>query len=174
MADTPRTLAALQTLLANNTAAGISPQDIRDFLVSVLGGYGGITALGASTAQASISGTPAKLTGFAANAPASDTTPDHTDDSVTGGEAGKYMVDFQCSFSGTASKTFLFRVYSQGIVTTLGCQRKLGTGGDVGSCSCIGILALDSADVITTYVSSSDGGVSVTVVDAQLTLTRLD
>lgn len=34
MADTRRTLAALQALLANNTSGDISAQDIRDFLVS--------------------------------------------------------------------------------------------------------------------------------------------
>ena len=38
MADTIRTLADLQTLLADNTAGDISPQDVRDFLVSVHGG----------------------------------------------------------------------------------------------------------------------------------------
>ena len=35
MADTVRTLSALQTLLADNTAGDIGAQDIRDFLVSV-------------------------------------------------------------------------------------------------------------------------------------------
>lgn len=35
MADTPRTLAALQTLLADNTVGAISAQDVRDLLVSV-------------------------------------------------------------------------------------------------------------------------------------------
>ena len=35
MADTKRTLAALQTILADNTDGDISPQDIRDLLVSV-------------------------------------------------------------------------------------------------------------------------------------------
>ncbi len=37
MADTARTLAALQTLLANNTSGDITPQKVRDFLVSVFG-----------------------------------------------------------------------------------------------------------------------------------------
>lgn len=37
MADTVRTLTALQTLLADNTARAISPQDLRDALYSVLG-----------------------------------------------------------------------------------------------------------------------------------------
>ena len=34
MADTVRTISALQTLFANNTDGDISPQDLRDFLVS--------------------------------------------------------------------------------------------------------------------------------------------
>ena len=34
MADTVRTLSSLQTILADNTAGDISPQDLRDFLVS--------------------------------------------------------------------------------------------------------------------------------------------
>src|SRR3990167_284713 len=36
MADTIRQLAALQALLADNTSGAISPQDLRDFLVSAL------------------------------------------------------------------------------------------------------------------------------------------
>ena len=36
MPDTIRTLSALQTLLADNTSAAISPQDVRDFLVTAL------------------------------------------------------------------------------------------------------------------------------------------
>ena len=35
MADTPRTLDALQTLFADNASGLISEQDLRDFLVSV-------------------------------------------------------------------------------------------------------------------------------------------
>lgn len=35
MVDTVRTLSALQTLLADNTSGDISPQDVRDMLVSV-------------------------------------------------------------------------------------------------------------------------------------------
>jgi hypothetical protein len=36
MADTQRTRAALQTLLADNVIGSISPQDVRDFLVTVM------------------------------------------------------------------------------------------------------------------------------------------
>ena len=37
MTDTERTLSELQALFADNTARGISPQDLRDFLVSIYG-----------------------------------------------------------------------------------------------------------------------------------------
>lgn len=37
MADTPRTEAALATLFADNTAGGITPQNLRDFLASIMG-----------------------------------------------------------------------------------------------------------------------------------------
>lgn len=40
MADTVRTLAALQSLLADNGSGLISPQDLRDFLVSVFAARG--------------------------------------------------------------------------------------------------------------------------------------
>ena len=53
MADTVRTFAALQALLADNTSGDISPQDLRDFLASVFnwintvaGGGGAISFTG--------------------------------------------------------------------------------------------------------------------------------
>lgn len=49
MVDTVRTLAALQTLFANNTSGDISPQDLRDFLVSaVLQDVNGVLTLAGS------------------------------------------------------------------------------------------------------------------------------
>lgn len=40
MADTVRTVSALKTLLADNTSGAISPQDLRDMLVSLVPGWG--------------------------------------------------------------------------------------------------------------------------------------
>lgn len=52
MADTIRTLSALQTLLANNTAGDISAQDVRDFLVSAFGTWSSYTPAWTSTGTA--------------------------------------------------------------------------------------------------------------------------
>lgn len=172
MADTARTLAALQALFADNTTGDVSPQYLRDFLVSALGGYGFISVLDGSTADAGISATPKLVTGFTTNGVAKDTTPDFANNQITVGVAGDYVIKFQMSFSGTASRTFLFRARVNGAVSVLGCSRKLGTGGDVGSCSFEGSLILAADDVVTVYVESTDGGSSITSVDAQLQLNR--
>ena len=51
MADTIRNLTALQTLLADNNTGLISPQDIRDLLVSSLGGFGAYADLVTQTTR---------------------------------------------------------------------------------------------------------------------------
>jgi hypothetical protein len=175
MADTSRDLAALQALLADNTTGDISPQDLRDAILSCLSGYGHISVLGGATNQSGITATPVELVAFAADGPSSsDVTTSHGDNSITVSVAGKYLVNVQVSFSGTASKTYLLRAHVDTVATTLGCQRKLGTGGDVGSCSFSGVLSLAASQVVTVYVSSSDGGTDILAVDAQLVLTRVE
>jgi hypothetical protein len=49
MVDTIRTLSALQALLGDNTAGDISAQDIRDLLVSAMGGFGAYDDLATKT-----------------------------------------------------------------------------------------------------------------------------
>lgn len=49
MVDTIRTLSALQSLLGDNTSGDISAQDLRDMLVSALGGFGAYDDLATKT-----------------------------------------------------------------------------------------------------------------------------
>lgn len=49
MADTVRTLSALQTLLADNTTGAISPQDIRDLLITAVGSMFAVPVSGNTT-----------------------------------------------------------------------------------------------------------------------------
>jgi hypothetical protein len=64
MVDTARTLAALQALLADNTSGDISPQDVRDFLLSVFPqtAQGDIAVLDGASLQTRLAvGAPAKF-----------------------------------------------------------------------------------------------------------------
>jgi hypothetical protein len=63
MADTIRTLDALQTLLADNTGHDISPQDLRDMLVSVFSGDS--TAIRMKTLTGTTAGAAGGLTSVA-------------------------------------------------------------------------------------------------------------
>ena len=170
MADTPRSLSDLQTILANNTSGAISPQDVRDFLVTALGVYGSITCFEASTQQDNPD-TGAKLTCFTTNGAANGTTPDHTNDQITINVAGVYDIAFQASFSGTSSSETRFRLRKGGTEQNYGCLRKLGTAGDVGSASFFASgVALVATDVITVYVEMGGATDDLTVVDAQLSV----
>ena len=173
MADTIRTKTALLSLLADNTAGDISTQDVRDMLVSVFGVYGSIYLKDGSTAQTSIGTTPAKMTGFAADGVSAGTTPDHTNDQITVGTDGVYAIFFQNSFSGTVSADFTFFIRIGGAESIYGVRRKLGTGGDVGSVSMLGLLSLSASDVITVYVEAVSDGREMTPIQAQLLVIKI-
>ena len=148
---------------------------MRDFLVSALGVYGSLTVVGASAEQTSLGVTPVKLTAFVADGNSNGTTPAHASDQITIGVAGKYDVFFQCSFSGTGSAVFKFRLRIGGAETSpvVGCTRKLGSAGDVGSASFIApAITLAASDVLTIYVETDDPGTAdnMVIFDAQLTV----
>jgi uncharacterized protein GlcG (DUF336 family) len=136
--------------------------------------YASIYVNDGASAQGSISTTPAKVTGFAANGPSNDSTPDHTNDQITIVTGGAYLVAFQVSFSGTVSTSFTFKLRIDAVESTLGCTRVLGTGGDLGSASFSGILNLSASEVLTIYVESAVGsGNSITPADMQLSVIEI-
>jgi len=175
MADTPRTLAALQALFPDNSSGDVSPQDLRDFLVSSLGEYGEIYVHDGAAAQ-SFTTTPSKMTGFTTDGPAAGVTVAAASDKITLNRAGKYLVTFQISFSGGANETFEFHARLAGAEQVQGaCIRKLGAGGDVGSASfsCI-VTSTGSQDLEIYGESGNAGGANATPVHAQLTVYRVE
>jgi len=176
MADTPRNITDLLALLADNVGQDISPQDLRDFLVSVLGEYAQIYVHDGATAQSGITTTPVKMTGWATDGDdEGNLDADAASDRINVDETMDVEVIFQCSFSGSANTTFEFHAYVSGEQTQGACKRKLGAGGDVGSCSFTCLLkGLTNTDAIEVYVESDNGGgASMTPVHAQLVVKRV-
>ena len=121
-----------------------------------------------------ISGT-ALLTLWNTDGLASGLTVSSSTGKVTVTSAGIYEIDMSISFSGQLSKTFVFEIYKDDIsesptptATGFKMIRKLGTGGDVGSASLSGLVSLDAGDSVMIYVSSTDGGNSITVHQSQM------
>jgi hypothetical protein len=172
MADTPRSVSTLQTLLADNTSGQISPQDLRDFLVSSLGIYGSLYVLDGATQQDNIGTSGSKLTAFTNEGNSHGTTPSHSNDQITIDIDGKYDVQFQCSFScAQASSDIAFRLRKNGSELNYGATRSIGTIGDNGSCSFIAsAIDLVATDVLTIYVESDTATDDITVIDAQFSV----
>lgn len=174
MVDTVRTLAALQALFADNVIEDISPQDLRDFLVSALGVYAIIYVNDGAVAQTGVTTTAVLMTGFDTNGINSDATPDHTGDKITINTDGDYLCVFQCSFSGDNNTTFIFHIRIDSVAQPFGAHRKLNASGDSGSGIALGLLTLSATDVVTVFVESdSGGGAAFTPIDASLTVLRI-
>ena len=168
MPDTRRSRSDLLALFPDNTLQEISAQDLRDFLVSIMGGYASIKTVDGSTPFA-VSGTPVKLTTFDTNGTANGLVPDHTTDNITIDIDGIYFVSCNISFSGTLSRTFELHLRVDGVERDEGIHRKLGTGGDVGSTGFSGVVSLSAGVALTVFADSPDGGTSMTPIDGQFT-----
>lgn len=127
-----------------------------------------------------VNATPALLTQWNTSGLASGVTASVANSRLTAAVAGTYEIDMSISFSGTLSKTFLFEIYRDDIsasptptATGFKMIRKLGTGGDVGSASLTGLVSLDAGDSVMIYVSSTDGGTSITVFQSQLKISQI-
>lgn len=114
------------------------------------------------------------IQGFITDGLSSNMTPDATTgNDITADVAGTFVVFAQVSFSGSSTKTFHIEIFKTGSPTGFEGHRKLGTGGDVGSCSAFGLITLAIDDTIDLRHYSSDGGTLFTVDDAQLIAVRI-
>ncbi len=175
MADTIQTQAQLAVLLADNSSGAISPQDARNLMVSIMGVYAQLYAHDGVSTQV-VGTSAADITGWSAVQAEDGIDADHSVDSITigAGHDGLYLALTQFTFSGTLNTTFEFHLAVDGVETPGGgCKRKLGTGGDVGSCSFPCLIALVSGEEVTVQVEADGAGKDFDLVHGQLVLVRL-
>lgn len=177
MADTIRKKADILTLLADNTSQLISPQDLRDAVVSMWGVYGFMYVADGSSSQ-TVNIAAAKLTLWASNGASNGLTVDATtDDDITvdAGSDGVFVVWGQFSFTGTASKVFQFHARKNGgEVSGLGCRVMLDGSGNEAHCGFVGLVSgVVATDVFTVYVECDTDSSSMTLKDGQFGLLRI-
>lgn len=174
MADTPRTRTTLQTTLADNTSGDISPQDLRDMLVSIMGIYGQLYTHDGSSGQ-SVGATPEDLEWSAVQVEdAIDADAAAESITIGAGHDGVYLALAQFSFSGTASTTFQLHLAVDGSEeSAIGCKVKLDSSGNVTSCSFCGLVELASGEEVTVTVEADGASKTFTLVHGQLVLKRV-
>lgn len=174
MVDTIRTMSALQSLLADNTAGDISPQDVRDFLVSSLtGGYGMIYVTGGTASQSSITTTDTLVTGFASNGgTASGVTETAASDKLTLDRAGKWKLDAHVTGDGDETVVYTFTLRYNGSLTNYAARQTVATAGTL-SLSVSGIVTSTGANEDVELYVKTDGSGAFVARECQLIATRI-
>ena len=180
MAQTERTYASIETLLADNVIGAINPQDLRDAIAS-LTGYGGLllSTSGAGATMNTVGTTPVLIdvfdtitaqsasvntAGIAAQLSATY--------SLTIGATGIYMVSFWASLSSSAiPRTLTFQLFRGGVVDIINLERYVSAS-DTGAVAFSQACSLTAADVLDMRVFGNTGTTNLTFRGAGFSVNR--
>ncbi|MCP5087916.1 MAG: hypothetical protein GY952_14075 [Rhodobacteraceae bacterium] len=173
--DITDTASAADSKVLDQKIGGTSVHAVRKDGLQVAGGmpYGVLCVQAGSTGEATVDATPRKIAAWNTDGVEAGVTVDHTSDDMTIDVAGTYLVTLAASFSGSGNDDYQLEIYKNAGATGFAVDRKLGTGGDVGSCSIMGIVNFAATDTVSVYQSSSSGGTAMTVTEAQLGIVRI-
>lgn len=177
MADTRRTLAALQTLLADNTSGAISPQDLRDMLLTLVPPFGGESLeSNAAVTTISVVSTPVVTNWNAAGVGTGlreFTASTGGRLTYTGIPDTHAMITASLSAFVTinASKRLNFYLYKNG-TTQIGSHQGLTTQGssDYEATAIVGDVALATNDYVELWCSNETDTNDITLEDAEISI----
>ena len=169
MADTPRTLAQIQTLLADNTTGAISAQDLRDMLVSLENDHGEIsittaveTSIATKDVWAEVTEPTWALTAGTANNFSMDTNARLQYD---GNQTRIFHV--ACSVSWVSAgngKIYELAVGVDGSINIPSIvRRKIAAGADVGSTAVHAMPAIASGSYLSLWVRNTTDTTNATI-----------
>lgn len=171
MADTERSTAALLARAADNNSGDITPQDLRDIIVSALGGYASVYVADGNSPQA-VSATAAKLEAFDSDGPASGATPDHSSDAIAIGVTAIYWVEFCCDLEADTAGSYTAELRVDDVAAGgLKSVCEFEASGETRSWRFAGPVSLSAANVLSVYVSGPSA--NITVKHAQLAVKRI-
>ena len=173
MADTVRTRAQILALLADNNAGDISPQDMRDAIVTLHGVYGGLRISNNVTTQTVVLNTPEIIENWAAVGVNRGVTEDATNRDLEPAVAGvfKASLNAQCS-SDTNNTTATFHLYINGAPAGYQISNSLKNAGDSKVFPMEALISLSGGDLVQGYVEA-DKSVDLTIRNAQLNIIRI-
>jgi hypothetical protein len=172
MVDTVRTLSALQTLLADNTTADISPQDLRDFLVSAEPHYGSMYFSTPAATTPGGTGTPLKALGTTTSVSLRNFTMPASNRLTYGGAEPRHCsINASVSFiTGGTNQLIALHLYhwddsasSGAVLAHSEVNRLVGTGSDEGATGLAGDVTLDTNDYIELWVENETSTNDITI-----------
>jgi hypothetical protein len=178
MVDTVRTAAdLLANLFQDGQAAGsITPQDLRDYIVSVQDSYGGIDVVTPAATVIAVAGTFVKMAGTTSFvAPNKDFTMPTNNRLTYGGTVPKsFLITANASFvTASNNQIIAFTSAINGTPGTARSRRKVGTGADVGSISGHRIVTLNPGDFLEVFITNETTATEITIEDLAYFVTSL-
>jgi len=143
--------------------------------------YGALYTTANTIAEASVDATPRAIISWDTNGLSATLNPNHATLNGIGvsDSTGVYQVSASVTAEGDHNKTYRFELYqydnsaSTFVATGIAAEAEVGSANDSTNVSLHGILSLDANDVVVVYQSSTDGGTSLTISEAQLIITKL-
>ena len=167
MADTQRTLAELLALFANNTTGNISPQDMRDLIVSLRPSGGGLYKSGAAVATVIDTVNVAKLVNIEATGInyGINFTPTTAGRLTYIGTIPKFVfVHSTIAFTAGNNKLISFRIAVNGVsIPESRMPRFVSNGADVGALALEWSIEIQPNDYIEVFVVNETDDSDVTV-----------
>jgi len=164
MPQTERTTPEVNAILADNEAGDISPQDMRDVVASIFGGYAGLGFGGAASGSLGLTTTPVVITQYDSRISQSvdvnleGSAADQSTGIITIGQAGIYQVNFFCSFDLSANNRLVtFQAFRNGSSGEPGLERFVSNGADVGEVAASGPAVLADGETVEIRVSLDTG-----------------
>ena len=178
MADTIRTRATLlASLFQDAQVAGISPQDMRDLIVSQRGVYGSMSVDSpAGAANTSIQTTFVLLDFWDTVGPGAGVAVEvdsNYDMDVNSGGDGIFRLHFTMCFTGTTSTDYTGRFFKNGVETDFGFRLETGATAGIASVSAHGFISLVAGDLITFKVKADGATKALTAHTAVMSIERV-
>lgn len=172
MPDTIRSLSDLNNLFADNTQGVISPQDIRDLMVSLM--VHGEIGSGAKTAI-TINGTFAVLDFTLAGVVGRGITADTVNKRLSGVPVVlKPQIDFELDFNGATNTTYEAAVFVNGVQNLrLTAQDRIVSAAQIGHIRMSSSIQVQAGDFIDARIRSLSGTPTFTLLRGVLRLRRI-
>jgi hypothetical protein len=173
VADVELSYADILAALANNADWAIDAPEVRQSVISALGGYGQLSVVDGSTPQA-LDGSVQKLLGFTDALPAdpnSNVVPNVTNQHMTVAVEGVYQahLSVQTTLSGTVGAAEL-GVAVDGVPTVVRMKRELAAP-KLGE-HCSGLITVSTGQAVSAYVKLLSGTGNITLEDGTLWIKR--
>ena len=171
MAQTERSFVDLMVLLADNTTKGVSPQDLRDAIVSCLGGYASMYVVGSAISQA-FTATPTKVTCWAGIGTERGAAADVSNDRIVIGAVGDYLITLTACVTSAPPTDLDLAFYKNGVALTGASTRVQVAAAERTSAMALGVASLVIGDYIELYAAATPDS-AIVFRDAHFTLKRL-